>query len=219
MGYIYAIFFDNGLVKVGKSKNNVKSRLSFHKKIVSLLGASVLYSTNKDVFSFYSGAEKELISFCRSNFSQANHIGKEWFFAPNKYDRKMVVDKIMDLSDIAKIGMHGCLRPSDSIEYKLMGVPVSCNKDFSIAKPELIMSILQEKLESIKITGSHYKKVERLQGMSEFQMFGSLYLTSNSHEKCYDYISAITECIDSGYIEGLADIAGYIENELNGMFL
>lgn len=76
-GAIYAIQFDSGLVKVGKSLTP-EARIESHARSGAMHGRKIVNSWFSDLHNEYGFNEKMLIEFCSQIWGRASY-GMEWF--------------------------------------------------------------------------------------------------------------------------------------------
>lgn len=96
--YLYAVFFDDSLVKVGRSSNNPESRVNSAIKLAKIAGyqyeSNFILKMQNESYEY----EKMLLRSLR-NFENAFDL-REWFF---------IDDKEFVISEIARLGSCGVL--------------------------------------------------------------------------------------------------------------
>lgn len=84
-GKVYAVFFNDGWVKVGKSMQP-ESRLQPHIFVSRMRGADLVEMHISKPLIDYSAAEAALIGYCAEKYTKA--VGSEWFSNVNREELK-----------------------------------------------------------------------------------------------------------------------------------
>ncbi len=75
-GYVYAVEFSSGVVKVGKT-TDPGSRLANHAKYAEIHGGAIRESWTSELHNGYTKTERQLIEFCQQRGAKV--FGKEYF--------------------------------------------------------------------------------------------------------------------------------------------
>ncbi|HET8790983.1 MAG TPA: hypothetical protein VFM75_07200 [Modicisalibacter sp.] len=78
-GYLYAVMFDSGVVKIGMSRVSTKERVGFHKRAGLALGWEISEEWSSTLIDNAHRDEKKLINYCLEN--GVIYSGQEWFSA------------------------------------------------------------------------------------------------------------------------------------------
>lgn len=76
-GYLYAVMFDSGVVKIGMSRVTAKERIGFHKRTGLERGWEISEEWSSPLIDNAHCDEKKLINYCLEN--GVIYSGQEWF--------------------------------------------------------------------------------------------------------------------------------------------
>jgi hypothetical protein len=98
IGFVYAVFFDNGVVKVGRSVIDPNGRIRSHKHDMLKSGANALSTLVSQRIMNCDHVEREMIAKFSEVFGEP-YVGKEWF----KFDDRFVGESVFNNTVAAAI--------------------------------------------------------------------------------------------------------------------
>ena len=120
-GKVYAVFFNDGWVKVGRSMNP-ESRLRPHVLVSRMRGADLVEMHISSPLRDYAKAEADLISYCTARYEKT--VGSEWFSNVDREELKSWMDSafvVADSDDHAAIMADTHVELSQDLD-KAMGI-------------------------------------------------------------------------------------------------
>jgi hypothetical protein len=155
-GYVYAIEFSSGTVKVGLSKDWAK-RLARHTKDAAVHGITILRSWASPAHVGWAANEQELIKFCVANFGSATS-GEE-YFAGADYDAVRAFAETLTFQPLTPEMLDERERETEALGEKMRaqmaatGLPFALSTDRPSPEPKhagLLASLSDEQLADIR---------------------------------------------------------------------